>query len=123
MGNMFATIANKATTLSNLMVNREKISTDDIVGNYPDGITINAFDIVNISVDSFPVFTFKEDDSKFAFGGAILSNIVDSWVEQFDGDILAASNALNDAGGVRIKFVKSRTKSGNNITLVKVIED
>ena len=123
MGNMFTNIANKATTLSNLMVNREKISTDDIVANYPDGITINAFDIVNISVDSFPVFTFKEDSTKFAFGGAILANIIDSWVEQFDGDIVAASNALNEAGGVKIKFVKSRTKSGNNITLVKVIDD
>ena len=122
MNNIFTNIAAKATRLSDLMVGRDKITTEELIANYPDGFTINEFDVITVDADTFPVFTIKEDKYKFAFGGAVLSNIIDEWVKQFDGSISDTSEALKQAGGVRIKFIKSRTKSGNQVTLVEVMD-
>ena len=121
MANMFTEIARKATTLSPVMENRDKTTVDDIIANYPEGVTIIEFDIINTSLDSFPVFVYAEDITKFCFGGTILHNIFDDFVAKFDGDIEAASNALKAAGGVKMAFSKSRTKNGNNITLPKIV--
>lgn len=121
MTNMFTNLAREATTLSPLMENREKTTVDDIIRDYPEGITITEFDIISTSLDTFPVFTFAEDDEKFCFGGTILHNIFDKFIEKFEGDIKAASNALKAAGGVKMGFSKSRTKNGNNITIPKII--
>ena len=119
---IFANIAKQVTTLSPLMNGREKMSMDDIIAEYPNGITVCEFDIINTSADSFPVFTFAEDDTKFAFGGTILHNILDAFVSKFEGDIESTSTALKAAGGLKMRFYKSRTKTGNNVTLVEVID-
>ena len=116
MENIFTSIARRETTLSPLMEGREKLETDDIIKLYPDGFTIIEFDVVNAGLDSYPVLIFKEDTEKFIFGGTVLKNICNGWVEQFDGDIESASNALKSAGGVKMKFEKTRTKNGNNLT-------
>lgn len=121
MANIFASIARKETTLSPLMENKDKITTDELTSDFPDGVTINGFDIITTNGDSYPVLTFSEDESKFIFGGAIMSNICNGWLEHFEGDIEAANAALKSSGGVKIKFTKSRTKSGNNITLPEII--
>ncbi len=120
--NVFTNIARKATTLSPIMSGRDKIQMDDLISEYPDGVTVTGFDIINTNADSFPVFVFAEDTSKFAFGGTILHNILDEFVSYFDGDIEKTSNELANSGGIKLKFYKSRTKTGNNVTLVEVLE-
>lgn len=119
--NVFSSIARKATTLSPIMAGREKIQMDELINQYPEGVTIVGFDIITTNADSFPVFIFSEDSQKFAFGGTILHNIIDEWVGSFEGDIEKCSNELEKSGGVKLKFYKSRTKSGNNVTLVEVL--
>lgn len=119
--NVFSSIARKATTLSPIMAGREKIQMDELINQYPGGVTIGGFDIITTNADSFPVFVFFEDPQKFAFGGTILHNIIDEWVSNFDGDIEKCSSELEKSGGVKLKFYKSRTKSGNNVTLVEVL--
>lgn len=123
MANIFASIARKATTLSPMMEGRERMGIDELIANYPDGVTITAFDMISTGADSYPVLNIAEDSNVFVFGGAIMNNIVHDWLEHFEGDIDTANNALAAAGGVRVKFAKSRTKSGNNLTTVQVLDD
>lgn len=121
MENKFSSIAKKTTSLSPLMNGREKISVDEIIAKYPDGITLIAFDVITTGIDTFPVFIFAEDDTKFSFGGTVLHNIIEAWLVDSDGDIELTSNELRAAGGVKMKFEKSRTKTGNNVTLVEIL--
>lgn len=128
MANMFATIAKEATTLSALMKGREKISVADVIKNYPDGITVTGFDIIasnndNDDRDSYPIVIFSEDTSKFVFGGTVLNGIVRAWLAHFDGDIEACNKALASYDGVKLKFSRQRSKTGNReYTSIEVVE-
>lgn len=128
MANMFATIAKEATTLSALMKDREKISVADVIKNYPNGITVTGFDIIASNNDndergSYPIVIFSEDTSKFVFGGTVLNGIVRAWLAHFDGDIEACNKALASYDGVKLKFSRQRSKTGNReYTSIEVVE-
>lgn len=127
MSNMFANLARKATTLSPIIEGKTKISVSDIIANYPEGITINGFDMINGTdqngePSTYPVFTFMEDNTRFGFGGAVLKNIINSWLAAFDGDVESCTKALAANGGVKLKFSQGRTKNGRNVTIIDVIE-
>lgn len=122
MSNKFAAAAKKATTLSPIMEGKERLTVDDVISLYPEYVTINGFDIISSGLESYPVLTFAEDSSKFVFGGAIMNNICHDWAQLYDGDVEEASEQLNKVGGVKIKFEKGRTKSGNNLTKAIVID-
>ena len=110
-----------ATTLSKLMNDREKLSTEDVIALYPEGITIEEFDSVMMKEGQYYVCTFKEEPTKYLNCGSVLSKIFDTYVSAFDGDITGASEGLKASGGLRVKLSKSRTRGGNNITTVTVI--
>ena len=123
---MFATLAKRATTLSAIMEGREKITTEDIIKNFPDGITITEFDIVttpdaNGNPSTYPVIAFAEDNTKFLYGGKALNDVVTTWLANFEGDVETTSNALKAAGGVKIQLTAGKTKQGRNFTRVDVI--
>lgn len=119
----FRDLARKATTLSELMVNREKIQTSEVIKNFPDGITLNAVDIIRTSgVMTYPVFTFVEDSSRFYCGGVVLSKIVVTWLDEYNGDLGLLNHDLAESGGVKVKLTEGKTRDGkNNITEVEVI--
>lgn len=118
----FRDLARKATTLSELMANREKIQTGEVIKNFPDGITLNAVDLIHTSDTTYPVFTFLEDPSRFYCGGIVLSKIVDKWVEEYNGDLGMLNHDLSESGGVKVKLTETKTRDGkNNITEVEVI--
>lgn len=126
MGTLFTELARKATTLSSIMVGRTKISTQDVISTYPDGITVTAFDIVttpdqNGIMNTYPVVAFAEDNTKFIYGGKSMKDIVDSWVANFDGDIDATSQALTAAGGVKMRMSVGKTRNGRTFTKIDVI--
>ena len=56
----FRNLAKRETTLSDVMNDRKKISTREVIEKYPDGITINAFDYIQSkkSKNKYPVFNF-----------------------------------------------------------------
>lgn len=123
--NKFASIAKKETTLSFIMEGREKVKMDEIMRAYPDGVTIIGFDFINGTDNkgnptTFPVLAFAEDQSKCFFGGAVLSKICAAWLAGGD-DTEAVSIALRDAGGVRMKFRETKTRTGNNLIAVDVL--
>lgn len=115
MSNIFAEIAQKATTFSALMVGREKITNDEIMTEYPNGVTVTNFDYCPGTDDNgesteFPVLLFAEDTSKFFFGGMILKQITDAWLAHFDGDFDTCNAALQAGGGVKIRLHMENTR-------------
>lgn len=117
----FKSLALAATTLSPLMTDRIKLSTDEIISQYPDGITITEFDSITMKDSQYYIATFAEDEKAYINCGQILSKVFDRFVEAFDGDIAGASETLKAQGGLRVKLNKSRTRGGNSITTVTVI--
>lgn len=127
MANRFSDIAKKETSLSRIMEGRTKVKQEDIMAKFPDGVTVTEFEFLTVNdpkkgVSTFPVLTIAEAPHVCFFGGAILSKICAAWASEFDGDAEAASDALKADGGCKMKFVNSRTKTGNNITLVEIVD-
>lgn len=117
----FKQLAQESTTLSNLMTDRVKVSTDEVISQYPEGITIEQFDSITMKEDQYYIATFKEDEKAYLNCGQVLSKVFDSFVKAFDGDIVGASDALKAEGGIKVKLSKGRTRGGNNITTVTVV--
>ena len=117
----FRKTALESTLLSKLQNDREKISTHDLIQQFPDGITVNAFDFATIDGKVFAVVTFNEDDSLYYNGGTVLSKMCVAWAAGFGGDPDSASVALAKAGGVKLKFAEEKTKGGNNVTTITVV--
>jgi len=109
----------ETTAMSELMTDRDKISTEDIIDNYPNGITITRFDKVTVNEDTFYVFHFAEDDNVFAFSGLVIAKFFDALVNKY-GDLESANDALYDAGGIKVILESSRTKKNQPITTVKL---
>lgn len=105
-----------------LMVDRTKIGTDEIIKFYPDGITLTEFDILSVDDNYYPVILFAEDQTKFFFGGAVLSKIIASWMKDYAGDVKAASDDLKASGGVKIRMKRSKTKNNRDVVLIDVLD-
>lgn len=117
----FRKAAIDSTMLSTLQTDREKISTEELISSFPDGITVNAFDFATVQNKTFAVVTFKEDDTKYYNGGTVLTKMCIAWAAGFAGDPETASTALAKSGGVKLKFEESKTKNGNNVTTITVV--
>lgn len=125
--NMFKAIAKKATTFSEVMSDREKISTEEIIEKYPNGITLTEVDMVTIYDDekkenvTFPVLAFAENEKECFFGGAVLTRIVLEWIEACGGDVANTSENLKACGGVKIKMAMAKTKKGKPVCTVTIL--
>lgn len=120
--NKFARIAQETTSLSPLMQGRDKIQMEELMKEFPNGVTVMEFDMVESDTGAYPVFTIAENPHVFACGGRILANICLAWTKDYHGDIEAASNELKAAGGVKMRFYAGRTKTGNNLTKVEILD-
>lgn len=124
----FKKVAQKEVTLSEIMVDRSKLDIDQVSVLYPNGITIDGFDFATVysektkSESTFAVCTFKEDPTKYIMCGAVMTKICTAWCEACPGlTIDQISNELKASGGVRVKFSKTTTKKGNNLTAVEIL--
>lgn len=119
----FRNMAKRQTTLSEVMADRTKVKTDDLIADYPDGVTIIAFDYIQSkkSKGKYPVFNIAEDPTIFCNGGTVLDRIFKDFVEAMDGDVKAASDELRRQGGLQVQLSKGKTKNGDDLTLVTVI--
>lgn len=119
---MFRDVAAKTLSLSDLMAGREKMTTDELIGQT---VTVIEFDFATVTDKGvekvFPVLIFAEYPDRYYCGGALLNKMCVAWAAEFDGDVGAASNALSDEGGVQIRFSTGKTKSGNNLTNITVL--
>ena len=110
----------KATTLSDLMNGRTKVSIDEMIQRFPDGFTIEDFDIVDDKKAQYPVFTIKEDKNICFFGGIVLMNMVNAWLVGFD-DIESCREAFKKDGGLPIRMTTGKTKDGRIVTKIDVL--
>ena len=119
----FREIAKRQTTLSPVMVDREKVKTNDLIEKYPDGCTIIAFDYVHSkkSKGDYPVFNIAEDPTIFCNGATVLDRIFREFVKAEDGDVAAASDELRRQGGIKVKFGHGTTKSGDELVTVEIL--
>ena len=119
----FTEIARKTTTFSEVMNNREKIDTQELIAKHPDGVTIMECDMVTVLDGSYAIVAFKEEPTRFYNCGAILTNIVGDWIREFDGDIEECSSQLKLSGGVRVRLEEAKTADGKrSITRVTVLD-
>lgn len=120
--NRFYELAEQTIGGSHVITGHEKISTDEVIKTYPDGITLTAFDIIPNDAGGYAVFTFSEAPTKFLNGGTLLTKMAFQWANAFDGDVEEASAKLTECGGVKVKLTSKRTKRGNTITAVEILK-
>lgn len=127
----FKKVAKENTALSAIMVDREKLETEEILNQE---LTVVGFDfapkftksgetIVDQStgeVDTFGVVIFKEYPGKYYAVGSVFTKVCHAWAAGFSSTE-EASEALNAEGGVRVMFTASKTKKGNNLTAVEIL--
>lgn len=121
MSNKFLAKAKAATASCALMENRTKISTEELINKYPEGVTVTAFDFLNGDNGKYPVCVFTENNNECFFGGTSMTDICNSWMEGYN-TTEQCSTDLKAAGGVKIKFEKAKTKSGRNFIKAEVVE-
>lgn len=109
-----------ATTISKLMEGRTKISNDELISKYPDGVTVIGFDWMQGDDDKYPVCVFLENENECFFGGMSMTAICYAWMEGFENPE-ECSAALCGEGGVKIKFTKGKTKGNRNFTKAEII--
>ena len=110
-----------ATSISKIMEGRVKISNDELMTKYPDGVTILGFDWMKGDDGKFPVCIFEENGNECFFGGTVLTSICEAWMEGFE-TTEDCSMALASEGGVKIKFSKCKTKQNRTLTKCEVVE-
>lgn len=122
----FATIAKKATTLSQIMEDREKMTVEELVEKY-DTVTIVDIDFISYKKGKDDpvnvwVFVTAEEPDKFIFGGAIFTNICQQWLEAYEGDYTSLRADYQLSGGVKFQLTRIKTGNGRDCTAFKVIE-
>ena len=95
-----------------------KIGTDEIISRFGGTITLTACDIIKTDDNVFCGVLFKEDPNAIYFGGKVLTEIVNRWLEAFDLDAEKCSATLAEIGGMPITL--SRAKSKKGLTYIKV---
>lgn len=96
-----------------------KMSTDEVISRFGGTITVTACDIIKTDDNIFCGVLFKEDPNAIYFGGKVLTEIVNTWLEAFDLDAEKCSAELIEQGGVSITLTKTRSKKG--LTYTKVV--
>ena len=125
----FKKIALDATTMSELMNGRDKMDTEELIKKYPDGVTIDFIDNVNMSQeDGEPenvwIFVTEEQPDKFTFGGFVLAKIFNNILAEFEGDYNEMIETYNSAlkeDKLRVKLERAKTKTKREITKVTVL--
>ena len=119
--NKWKQIAVNALGGNNPAGNRTRIKIDDLIAAYPDGVTINGVAMAQYKGETYPMFFFAEDDTRYFTGGMALNNMVNAWLEE--DPALAEVNDWLAREGLKVNMCKVRTKSGNTYTRVDTDKD
>ena len=116
-------IAVKSTTLAEIMENKTKGETEELVKK--GVVTINDCEHVmlhkeNDEEENVWAFTIEEEPKKFYFAGKILSNVFNDILAECDGDYTELYKAVNEQT-LKVKFSNGTTKLGRRVTVVKIL--
>jgi hypothetical protein len=124
----FKKIALDATTMSELMNGRDKMDTEELIKKYPNGVTIDFIDNVNMQQEDGEenvwIFVTEEQPNKFTFAGFVLAKIFNNILDEFEGDYAEMIEMYNSAlkeDKLRVKLERAKTKSKREITKVTVL--
>lgn len=124
----FKKIALDATTMSELMSGRDKMDTEELIKKYPDGVTIDFIDNVNMQQEDGEenvwIFVTEEQPNKFTFAGFVLAKIFNNILSEFEDDYAEMIETYNSAlkeDKLRVKLERAKTKSKREITKVTVL--
>lgn len=124
----FKKIALDATTMSELMSGRDKMDTEELIKKYPNGVTIDFIDNVNMQQEDGEenvwIFVTEEQPNKFTFAGFVLAKIFNNILDEFEGDYAEMIETYNSAlkeDKLRVKLERAKTKSKREITKVTVL--
>jgi hypothetical protein len=115
--------------MSELMSGRDKMDTEELIKKYPDGVTIDFIDNVNMSqedgeAENVWIFVTEEQPDKFTFGGFVLAKIFNNILAEFEGDYDAMIEEYNSSlkeDKLRVKLERAKTKTKREITKVTVL--
>lgn len=124
----FKKIALDATTMSEIMNGRDKMDTEELIKKYPDGVTIDFIDNVNMQQEDGEenvwIFVTEEQPNKFTFAGFVLAKIFNNILDEFEGDYAEMIETYNSAlkeDKLRVKLERAKTKAKREITKVTVL--
>lgn len=124
----FKKIALDATTMSELMNGRDKMDTEELIKKYPNGVTIDFIDNVNMQQEDGEenvwIFVTEEQPDKFTFAGFVLAKIFNNILSEFEGDydeMIETYNSSLKEDKLRVKLERAKTKTKREITKVTVL--
>lgn len=124
----FKKIALDATIMSEIMNGRDKMDTEELIKKYPEGVTIDFIDNVNMQQEDGEenvwIFVTEEQPNKFTFAGFVLAKIFNNILAEFEGDYAEMIETYNSAlkeDKLRVKLERAKTKSKREITKVTVL--
>lgn len=124
----FKKIALDATTMSELMNGRDKMDTEELIKKYPNGVTIDFIDNVNMQQEDGEenvwIFVTEEQPDKFTFAGFVLAKIFNNILAEFEDDYAEMIETYNSAlkeDKLCVKLERAKTKSKREITKVTVL--
>lgn len=122
----FRKAAQKAVTLSELMADREKMTTEELIDEGGE-VRIVDFEPVTLTkpngtADDTWVYITQEHPQHFLFAGFVLKKIFDGYLKEYDGDLGQLRADFKTANGIKVRLEQGETKgSKNDITLVTVL--
>lgn len=124
----FKKIALDATTISEIMNGRDKMDTEELIKKYPEGVTIDFIDNVNMQQEDGEenvwIFVTEEQPNKFTFAGFVLAKIFNNILAEFEGNYAEMIETYNSAlkeDKLRVKLERAKTKAKREITKVTVL--
>ena len=117
----FSQVASKTLAGCQLMANRQKVSTDVVITEHPDYVTVTAFDFASSTQGEYAVVELAEYPGKYYPCGLSITNICRQWIDAYDGDIEQANKDLKQSGGCRLRLERVRTAKGNAFVKVTVL--
>ena len=104
-----------------LMANRQKVSTDRILTEHQDFVTVVQFDFATSTQGEYAVVELAEYPGKYYPCGTSITNVCREWLDAYEGDIDQANKDLKQSGGCRVRLERVRTNKGNAFVKVTVL--
>lgn len=104
-----------------VMTGREHISLDEIMANFPKGVTLRECAIMHDTSNNsdYVVCVVDEAPNNFFFGGVAVLGLIETLMADFD--LEEAFHETLKAEGLPLIFSKKRSKNGRIYTSVEVL--
>lgn len=101
---------------------RTKISVDELMEKHPDGVTIISFGRwTPKNKDPMYPALFLEEPNRFLWSSKVLQDLIDAWIDDYAGDAVTCAKELEAEGGIKVKFVRGKTKQGRDVIYVNLV--